>query len=52
MVAPVRCCFDVLFLLFALLFALSVHQALDSHITFALTNHFVYLSSLQVLCFG
>ena len=28
MFAPVRCCFDVMFLLFASLFALSVHQAL------------------------
>ena len=27
MFAPVRCCFDVMFLLFASLFALSVHQA-------------------------
>ena len=30
MFAPVRCCFDVMFLLFASLFALSVHQALGS----------------------
>ena len=29
MFAPVRCCFDVMFLLFASLFALSVHQALQ-----------------------
>ena len=28
MFAPVRCCFDVMFLLFASLFALSVHEAL------------------------
>ena len=28
MFAPVRCCFDVMFLLFASLFALIVHQAL------------------------
>ena len=32
MFAPVRCCFDVMFLLFASLFALSVHQALQSAI--------------------
>ena len=30
MLAPVRCCFDVMFLLFSSLFALSVHQALGS----------------------
>ena len=29
MFAPVPCCFDVMFLLFASLFALSVHQALN-----------------------
>ena len=28
MFAPVRCCFDVMFLLFASLFALTLHQAL------------------------
>ena len=28
MFAPVRCCFDVMFLMFASHFALSVHQAL------------------------
>ena len=32
MFAPVRCCFDVMFLLFASLFALSVHQALKPNL--------------------
>ena len=37
--APVRCCFDVMFLLFASLFALSVHQALRCFRSCIIVHH-------------